>query len=62
MQLFLKIIVYILFQDLGLGDFVLVRIANLKLYHVWMGRVENEVVKDEQFEILNIFIFNGGHW
>jgi hypothetical protein len=31
----LKIVVYTLFQDLGLGDFILVRLANLELYHVW---------------------------
>jgi hypothetical protein len=50
MQLLLKIIVYILFQDLGLGDFVLVKLADPKLYHVWMDRVESKVVKDEQTE------------
>jgi hypothetical protein len=33
---------------LDLRDFVLVKLEDPKLYHVWMGRVENEVVKDEQ--------------
>ncbi len=43
----MKIAAYILFQDLGLGDFVLVKLANPKLYHVWMGKAESEVMKDE---------------
>jgi len=51
----LKILVYTLFQDLGLGDFILVRLANLELYHVWMERVESKVVKDEQFKKIRLF-------
>jgi len=35
------------FWDLGLGDFILMKSKNLKLYYVWMERVESEVVKDE---------------
>ncbi len=46
----LKTIVYTLFRDLGLGDFVLMKPAELELYPMWMGRVENEVVKDEHSE------------
>lgn len=37
---------YTPFQDLGVGDFTLVR--PIELYPVWMGRVKNEVEKDEQ--------------
>jgi hypothetical protein len=32
---------------LGIGNFVLVRLANPKLYRMWMERAESEVVKDE---------------
>jgi hypothetical protein len=39
---------YTPFQDLGVGDFTLVRPIELELYPVWMGRVKNEVEKDEQ--------------
>jgi hypothetical protein len=46
----LKTYVYTPFLDLGFGDFVSVRHADLELYPVWMGRAENEVVKDENFE------------
>ncbi len=28
----------------------MLKLANLELSHVCMGRVENEVVKDEQFD------------
>jgi hypothetical protein len=28
----------------------MVKLTNFELYHVWMGRPENEVVKDEQFD------------
>jgi hypothetical protein len=38
------------FWDSILDNFVLVKPTNLELYHVWMGRVESEVVKDKQFE------------
>jgi hypothetical protein len=38
-----------------------VRLVNLELYYfVWMGRVKNEVVKDEELNFLNMFIFNDG--
>jgi threonine/homoserine/homoserine lactone efflux protein len=47
MQPFLIIAAYTSLQDLGLGNFVLVRLANPKLYLVWMGKVESKVVKDE---------------
>ncbi len=46
----MKITIYIPFGDLGIGDFVLVRLANPKLYPMWMERAEREVVKDEQFD------------
>jgi hypothetical protein len=42
------VITYTPFQDLGVGDFTLVRSIDLELYPVWMGRVKNEVEKDEQ--------------
>jgi hypothetical protein len=32
---------------LGVRDFIMVKLVDLD---VWMGRVENEVVKDEQFD------------
>jgi hypothetical protein len=35
---------------LGLGDFVLVRLVDLDLCPMWMGRIESEVVKDEEFD------------
>jgi hypothetical protein len=35
------------FWDSSLGDFVLVKLTDPELYHVWMGRLESEVVKDE---------------
>ncbi len=47
MQPSLKTIAYTLFWDLGLGDFVLVRPTNSKLYHVWMGKAKSAGVKDE---------------
>jgi hypothetical protein len=56
----LKTVAYTLFQDLGLANFVLVRFIDLKLYLAWMGRAENEVIKDEHSKILDIFVFNGG--
>jgi len=53
-------LVYTPFWDLGIGNFVLVKLADPKLYLVWIGRVENEVAKDQRFNIFNMFIFNGG--
>jgi hypothetical protein len=50
MQPSLKTIVDTPFWDSSLGDFVLVKPRDLELYRVWIGRVESEVVKDEQFE------------
>jgi hypothetical protein len=35
---------------LGLGDFVLVKLLDLDLYLMWMGRAESDVVKDEHFK------------
>jgi hypothetical protein len=32
---------------LGIGNFGFVRLANPKLYIMWMERAESEVVKDE---------------
>jgi hypothetical protein len=51
MQPSLKITTYTSFQDLGLSNFILVKLANLKLYLVWMGKVEIKVVKDEHCKI-----------
>jgi hypothetical protein len=31
-------------------DMLTTLLANLELYHVWMRRADNEVVKDEHFE------------
>ncbi len=45
----MKTYVDTLFQDLGLGDFIPVRLANLELYLVWMERTKNEIMKDEEF-------------
>jgi len=45
----LKTFVDTSFQDLGLGDFIPVRFANVELYLVWMERTKNEVMKDEEF-------------
>ncbi len=39
-------------QDLGLGNFVLVKLTNSKLYPMWMGKAESEVVKDEHYKFL----------
>jgi hypothetical protein len=46
----LKTIVHTLFCDLGLGDFVLMRLVDTKLYCVDHGKGKNEVVKHEQFD------------
>jgi hypothetical protein len=35
---------------IGLREFIMVKLTDFELYHVWMGRAENEVVKDEQFD------------
>jgi hypothetical protein len=43
----LKIVDYTPFRNLGIGGFVLMRLTNLELYLVWMGRGESEVVKHE---------------
>jgi hypothetical protein len=50
----LKIIVYTLFQNLGLGNFIMVRHANLELYPMGMGRAKNAIVKDEHYENLHV--------
>jgi hypothetical protein len=41
---------YTPFRDLNVGDFVLVRLHNLDLVLVWMGKMEGDVVKDEESE------------
>jgi len=43
---FFSTIVYMLLCDLFVGNFVLVRPIDFKVYLVWMGRVEIDVVKD----------------
>jgi len=46
MHPFFSIVAYTPFHDLFVGNFVLVRLGNPKLYHVWMGNVESDVVRD----------------
>ncbi len=50
MRPFLNTIVYTLFCDLFVGNFVLVQPTYLIIYLVWMGRVENDVVRNEKNE------------
>ncbi len=38
------------FKDLNVGDFVFVRLHDLDLVPLWMGRVEGDVIKDEESE------------
>jgi hypothetical protein len=47
MWLSLKIIDYTPFTNLDIEGFVLMKLTNLEIYLVWMGRGESEVVKDE---------------
>jgi len=37
---------YTSFHDLFVANFVLVQLANLTIYPLWMGRAKNDVVKD----------------
>ncbi len=60
MQPSLKIVVYILFRNLGLCEFVLVKLANLKLYPMWWERQRVRLWRMNNLKILDIFIFNGG--
>jgi hypothetical protein len=46
MRLFLNIVAYTPFRDLFTGNFVLVHLANPKVYHVWMGKVKSDVLRD----------------
>jgi len=41
---------YIPFKDLNVGNFVFVKPHDLDLVPLWMGRVEGDVVKDEESE------------
>jgi hypothetical protein len=41
---------YMPFRDLNVGDFVLMRLHDLDLVPLWMGRVEGDVIKDEESE------------
>jgi hypothetical protein len=38
------------FHDLFASNFVLVRLSNLTVYLVWMGRAESDVIKDQENE------------
>jgi hypothetical protein len=42
------LLVYTLFKDLNVGDFVFLRLHNPNLIPPWMERIEGEVVKDEE--------------
>jgi hypothetical protein len=46
----LNIIAYTPFCDLFVGNFVFMRPADLKVYPMWMGRVECDVVRDQENE------------
>ncbi len=46
----LNIIAYKFFCDLFVGNFVFVWLVDLKIYPVWMGRAESDVVKDQENE------------
>jgi hypothetical protein len=46
----LNIAAYTPFHDLFVSNFVLVQPANLVNYFVWMGKVESDVVKDQESE------------
>jgi hypothetical protein len=38
----------------------LVKLVNLELYLVWMGKMESEVMKDDSLNFLYMFIFKMG--
>jgi len=44
------LIAYMLFKDLNVGDFVFVRPHDLNLVLLWMGRIESDVIKDDESE------------
>jgi hypothetical protein len=48
--IFFSIVAYMPFRDLFVGNFVLVWPIYLKVYPVWMGRVESDVVRDQENE------------
>jgi hypothetical protein len=50
MHLFLNIVAYMPFYDLFVGSFVLVRLIDPRIYLVWMGRVESDVVRNQKNE------------
>jgi len=50
MHLFLNIVAYMPFYDLFVGSFVLVRLIDPRIYLVWMGRVESDVVRNKKNE------------
>ncbi len=41
---------YMPFKDLNVGDFMLVKMHDLDLVPLWMGKVEGDVIKDEESE------------
>ncbi len=52
--------VYTLFRDLTDGDFVFVRLHDLGLVHVEMGRAQGDVVKDEESAFFKMVRVNDG--
>ncbi len=44
------LIAYTPFRDFNVGDFVLVKPHDLDLVPLWLGRVEGDVIKDEDNE------------
>jgi hypothetical protein len=60
MHLFLNIVAYMPFYDLFVGSFVLVRLIDPRIYLVWMGRVESDVVRNKKMRIIGRSMFNGG--
>jgi len=43
-----------LFRDINNGDFVLVKLHDLFLVLIWLGRTQNDVVKDNQNELFKM--------
>jgi hypothetical protein len=41
---------YMHFKDINVGDFVFVRLYDLEHVFMWMGRVKNNILKDENDE------------
>ncbi len=57
----LKTITCIPFRNLGLGYFIMVNPIDAKLYHVWIGKEKNDVVKGvNSLNFFKIFIFHVG--